>query len=502
MTGSALIVEVKHPLFSIASRRLHVIMLLLAATFVMNLSSSTIGLSLSCMVNSTAVASLPKYQKTREHLVELLETDNSTEHAAKCRGSAGAVVKDYGGTFLWDIETQGHIVAVGFFGSLLSSYPGGILVERYSIRHILLIACLLVCIPSILIPTAAFTFGHTSVIALRFGLMTPGFNAMLTNWVPHHEKSSAAALYTSGNQISAIIGLPMSSGLCASSFGWPTIFYMIGVFGFIWMVVWVLAVNNTPLKSRWMTQEELDYLNAHINHEKKTKHHQTPWSDILRSKVFYVLAYCSIMGSMMLALTFVYIPVYFKDVMMLDVKENGLLAAIPHFFNAATKFFWGVFMDYLRQKKILTATQACKLSQGLSMLLICVSFLLLCFVDCDTPVWIAISLFTLLCFSFGLSVSGFYTSLLSVSPNNIGILSSICFVLGYLGRIATPQLISYFKTIGTAEEWRGVLLVYAALSFISSVIFTLWGSGDVQPWDKPVYKKNYELKLITDNEKQ
>ncbi len=80
----------------------------------------------------------------------------------------------------------------------------------------------------------------------------------------------------------------MSSGLCASSFGWPTIFYMIGiffnlrsydffylsgVFGFIWMVVWVLAVNKTPLKSRWMTQEELDYLNAHINREKKTKHH-------------------------------------------------------------------------------------------------------------------------------------------------------------------------------------------------------------------------------------
>ncbi len=27
---------------------------------------------------------------------------------------------------------------------------------------------------------------------------------------------------------------------------------------------------------------------------------------------------------MMLALTFVYIPVYFKDVMMLDVKEVGL----------------------------------------------------------------------------------------------------------------------------------------------------------------------------------
>ena len=35
--------------------------------------------------------------------------------------------------------------------------------------------------------------------------MTPGFNAMLMNWVPHHEKSSAAALYTSGNQISGIL---------------------------------------------------------------------------------------------------------------------------------------------------------------------------------------------------------------------------------------------------------------------------------------------------------
>lgn len=47
----------------------------------------------------------------------------------------------------------------------------------------------------------------------------------------------------------------------------------------------------------------------------------------------------------------------------------------------------------------------------------------------------------------------------------------------------TPLMISYYKTVGTAEEWGHVLLIYVFASATGGIIFLLFGSGDVQNWD-------------------
>ncbi|KAK6015538.1 hypothetical protein OSTOST_19036 [Ostertagia ostertagi] len=117
------------------------------------------------------------------------------------------------------------------------------------------------------------------------------------------------------------------------------------------------------------------------------------------------------------------------------------------------------------------------------MLTLSICFLGLAYgVDCSTH-GLALFLLCMIGAAFGLSISGFLTSLLSLSPNFIGILSSTSQIIGFGGRVATPQIITFFKTVGTAEEWRGILLVYSAMTIISAVLFFLWGSGDVQPWD-------------------
>ncbi|KAK6039054.1 hypothetical protein COOONC_23443 [Cooperia oncophora] len=145
-------------------------------------------------------------------------------------------------------------------------------------------------------------------------------------------------------------------------------------------------------------------------------------------------------------------------------------------------------MDYLRKIKVLTPTQTVKLSQVLSMVTLSVCFFGLAYgVDCSTH---GLALFFLCTIgaAFGLCISGFLTSLLSLSPHFIGVLTSTSQIIGFGGRLATPQIITFFKTVGTAEEWRGILLVYSAMTVVSAVLFFIWGSGDVQPWDS--YKVN------------
>ncbi|RCN38749.1 hypothetical protein ANCCAN_15343 [Ancylostoma caninum] len=42
---------------------------------------------------------------------------------------------------------------------------------------------------------------------------------------------------------------------------------------------------------------------------------------------------------------------------------------------------------------------------------------------------------------------------------------------------------------GTAEEWRGILLVYSIMTVLSAALFAIWASGEVQHWNSPGQKR-------------
>ncbi|VDO43019.1 unnamed protein product [Haemonchus placei] len=244
--------------------------------------------------------------------------------------------------------------------------------------------------------------------------------------------------------------------------------------GFLWCIVWHFTVNNSPANSKWISDHEVKYLQHHLPKKHvKTEKKVIPWHAMARSAPLLVVFYSSIIGNMMIAMILVYIPVYFKDVLLLEVKQNGLYTMLPHVFNLISKLVWGFLMDYLKSKKILTATQTVKLSQVLSMMTLCLCFLGLAYgVDCSTH-GLALFLLCTIGAAFGLSISGFLTSLLSLSPNFIGVLTSTSQVIGFGGRLAAPQIITFFKTVGTAEEWRGILLVYSAMTVISALLVSI-----------------------------
>ncbi|EFO87962.1 hypothetical protein CRE_05718 [Caenorhabditis remanei] len=488
-----------HPFLHIRSRRLHVVLLLMYAFFCMCQMTAHIGLSLSCMCNSTAVAMMSTnttklIEGTESALLKSVfsNTTNDIENNNEsCSTLEGKVIKDYGGTFVWSVSWQGYIVSAAFLGGFLFSYPAGFLVDRFSARHILSASVLMLTISSILMPFLATYFGEGGAFASRFvmgiseTMLIPSLNSMVTKWIPVNEKSLAASVFTSGNQLSGMFGNVLVAELCASSLGWSSIFYSGSLFGVSWLILWHMTVRNSPHNTRWIHKRELDYLANHIppkHNSGGSRKKATPWRDMLTSKVFWCLMYNSIIGNMMIALIFVYIPVFFKDVLMLDVQSNGFYSAIPHLSNLVVKLFWGFLMDKLRRNNILSPTSTVKLSQFSSMIGISITCFFLRNVNCSTPIE-ALVLLSVVSGFFGLSISGFYTSLLSVAPSHIGTLTSLGTVIGFIGRMFTPLLISHYKTVGTAEEWGQVLLIYVFASASGGIIMALFGSGEVQDWD-------------------
>ena len=58
----------------------------------------------------------------------------------------------------------------------------------------------------------------------------PSLSAMAARWFPASERSTVAAIMTSGNQLSASLGVIIATTLCSVDLlgGWPLIFYLAG----------------------------------------------------------------------------------------------------------------------------------------------------------------------------------------------------------------------------------------------------------------------------------
>ena len=66
------------------------------------------------------------------------------------------------------------------------------------------------------------------------------------------------------------------------------------------------------------------------------------------------------------------------------------------------------------------------------------------FADCAKPE-ITLFMFCAIGLGFSTAISGFYTSLLSLAPAYVGIISSLCQFVGVVGMLVPPFLVSHFR---------------------------------------------------------
>ncbi|VDK46228.1 unnamed protein product [Cylicostephanus goldi] len=120
------------------------------------------------------------------------------------------------------------------------------------------------------------------IMGVGEGFVFPCFASLIGKWYAPAEKSTVAAMYTSGNQVRLFNILVMhfnvprrlaagfsslfSSYLCTLPPGWPIIFYLFGAVGCLWLVLWMVFVTNSPTTNRFITMEEREYLVDNIKH--------------------------------------------------------------------------------------------------------------------------------------------------------------------------------------------------------------------------------------------
>ncbi|CAJ0566304.1 unnamed protein product, partial [Mesorhabditis spiculigera] len=241
-------------------------------------------MAIPCMVNTTIAVQ----NSSSSHL-------DNFEPTARCgrivEDSAAAQEMGYQGTLDWSPSMRSpFFFSSTFYSSLVSVLFVGYLADRFGPKIMLLGASLDFLIMSYLAPSLASHsywafFGTRLVMGLAEGAVFPCLNSLAAKWFPPTEKSTMAAIYTSGIQISSAFSAPISAFLCTTSVGWPSIFYFFATAGLVWVILGLIFVTNSPSKNKFVSEREKKFLELHVgNNAKLAKNAKMPWKKLLFSK--------------------------------------------------------------------------------------------------------------------------------------------------------------------------------------------------------------------------
>lgn len=83
----------------------------------------------------------------------------------------------------------------------------------------------------------------------------------VVRWFPQTERSRAVGLAMAGFQLGSAIGLTLSPILMSQA-GIYGPFVIFGLFGFLWLLVWVSATSSSPDQSPQISKFELRYIQS------------------------------------------------------------------------------------------------------------------------------------------------------------------------------------------------------------------------------------------------
>ncbi|XP_076450040.1 putative transporter slc-17.2 isoform X2 [Babylonia areolata] len=396
------------------------------------------------------------------------------------------------GEFQWPKEIQGLVLGSFFWGYLLTQVPGGWLASRYGGKRVLGY-CMCACsVLTLLMPLAARA-DYRVLMVMRIlagvcqGVVWPAMALLWAGWAPPLEMGKLAGFCYAGSQIGNVLTFPIAGLLCEYGFdgGWPSIFYVLGVYGLLWFVLWMFLVFDSPACHPRITPQERHYIQTCLRDRTSAgtlRNKDIPWRKILTSKAVWAIVLSHMCANWGTYTFLTNIPTYMKEVLKFDIKQNGLLSSLPYIGFWAAINVSGNLFDWLQSRGWLSTTAARKISNTLGELCPALLVIGVGFVDCSQPV-LGVALLTVgvaMCgFQYG---AGFIVNNGDIAPRFAGIIFGLSNTFATIPGFLAPTAIGIITRNQTQEQWRIVFFISAAIYLVGTVIFLLFGSGELQSW--------------------
>lgn len=390
----------------------------------------------------------------------------------------------------------GYIFSAFGWAYVLGQIPGGWLLDRFGSKLVYGTGIFFWSLFTFLQGTVGRFEAATALVVLfvlRFlvGLFEapsfPGNARVVAAWFPTRERGTAAAIFNSAQYFATVVFAPLM-GWIVYRFGWPWVFWVMGVLGMALALVWTKVIHP-PRVHPWLGAEELESMaaggalvdmdGAVVQHSDVAASSTGPrWRQILgllRSRMMlgvYLAQFC------INAITYFFLtwfPVYLVQERGMNILQAGLVASLPAICGFCGGILGGVFSDFLlRRGRSLTFAR--KLPIVCGMLLS--TTMILCNVT-DTQ-WLVVGLMALAFFGKGLGALG-WAVVTDTSPEDMAGLSGGVFnTFGNIASITTPIVIGYLISLTGSFEWA---LVFVGANALVALLSYLVIVGDIERLD-------------------
>jgi ACS family glucarate transporter-like MFS transporter len=353
--------------------------------------------------------------------------------------------------------------------------PGGWILDRYGSRLVYGIGLFLWSLFTFFQGTVGFLTGaaaFTVLFALRF-LMgvgeAPAFpaNARITTmWFPNHERGTAAAIFNSG-QYFALAAFSPLMGVILVSFGWPSVFYSMGLVGIILATIWFRVIRD-PRNHPRVNQAEIDYIQtggglANMQ-DKKSKVEWRHVKQLLTNRMMlgvYLGQFC------LNTITWFFLtwfPTYLVQARGMSILKVGIIASIPAIAGFIGGVGGGIFSDWLlRRGNSLTFSRKTPIIIGLTL---SGSIILANYVTAE---WVVIAVMSLAFFSKGFGALG-WPVVTDTSPKEmVGLNGGMFNFCGNIASIVTPIVIGYL--VSAQQSFNGALIFVGVMGILGALSY-------------------------------
>ncbi|KAH9508375.1 hypothetical protein Btru_050943 [Bulinus truncatus] len=396
------------------------------------------------------------------------------------------------GEFDWDEKTQGYILGAFFYGYIVTQLPGGWLASRIGGKNLFGYGVLCTSVLTIITPFAA-RYSVYMLIAVRVleglgeGVTFPAMHAIWGSWAPVWERSKLAAFTYAGAQLGTVISMPISGLLCDSDIagGWPSAFYVFGSLGCVWFIAWTLLVHNTPAEHPRISESEREYIESSVG---KKELINTPWKQIFTSPAVWAISIAHFTNNWCYYTLLTCLPAYMSNILRFNLKENGLLSALPYAVCFVMQNTSGLLADFFRGHGYLSTGNARKLFTSIGLISPAVFLVVVNYVGCDHV--LAVVFLTLSVGLQGCIMGGYNINHLDIAPKFAGVLMGITNALGTIPGFLGPAVVGYLTDNNqTRGQWEIVFYITAGFCLIGAIGYDILAKGEEMSWSRSPHKE-------------
>lgn len=369
--------------------------------------------------------------------------------------------------------------------------PGGTAADRFGGKWLFGVPVLLSSVVSLLTPAAARV--HINLlITLRVlsglgdGLMLPAVYPMIARWTAPRHHSLVVSVIFAGEDAGIIVGLLLSGVLCDFGFagGWPSVFYVFGLAGCLFSVLWFLLCYDSPQAHPRISRAELAYWESVVDVDDAAsdgRRRPTPWREILTSVPVWALSAALFADVFFYFTMAACLPLFMHDVLGVNMTKNGVLSTVPFVASLLFLPFIGVTVDSLRAPGRLSTTFVRKAACVVGCSLAGAFLVLAGFVGCS--VFLVVTHMSVAVVGSCVTFTTVEVNQLDLATRHAGKIMGLTSTVGFLGAIGGPLAVGVLTyEQSTFYEWRQVFFLTAAILAIGAAAYAIFGSGERQKW--------------------